>query len=116
MTPYEVLYERKCKTPLCWYHDGEIILVGSELIQQTTEKVKKIQDKMKASQSRQKSYANERRSSGKGDETVYVKHGACADEVFVVFDVEETEDDLDQDMRLWWEESTRLLGPMVLEE
>jgi len=43
-TPYEALYGRKCRTPLCWYQDGETVLVGPELIQQTTEKVKQIQD------------------------------------------------------------------------
>ena len=61
MTPYEALYGRKCRTPLCWYYDGETVLVGPKLLQQTTEKVKQIQDKMKASQSRQKSYADQRR-------------------------------------------------------
>jgi len=61
MTPYEALYGRKCRTPLCWYYDGETVLVGPKLLQQTTEKVKQIQDKMKAYQSRQKSYADQRK-------------------------------------------------------
>jgi len=54
MAPYEALYRRKCRTPLCWYQYGETVLVGPDLIQHTIEKVKQIQDKMKASQSRQK--------------------------------------------------------------
>jgi len=61
MTPYEALYGRKCITPLCWYQDGETVLVGPELLQHTTEKVRQIQDRMKASQSRQKSYADQRK-------------------------------------------------------
>ncbi|BAT73135.1 hypothetical protein VIGAN_01059500, partial [Vigna angularis var. angularis] len=61
MTPYEALYGRRCKTPLCWYKDGEAVLVKPELLKQTTDKVTKIQERMKASQSRQKSYADERR-------------------------------------------------------
>ena len=61
MAPYEALYGRKCRTPLCWFHDGESVLVGPELLQQTTEKVKLIQERMKAAQSRQKSYADLRR-------------------------------------------------------
>jgi hypothetical protein len=61
MAPYEALYGRKCRTPLCWYQDGESLMLGPELVQQTTEKVRAIQDKMKASQSRQKSYADKRR-------------------------------------------------------
>jgi len=32
MAPYEALYGRKCRTPLCWYQDGEIVLVGPELL------------------------------------------------------------------------------------
>ena len=42
MTPFKALYERKCKTPLCWFQDGESVLIGLELIQQTNEKVKMI--------------------------------------------------------------------------
>jgi len=37
------------------------VLVGPELLQQTTKKVKHIQERMKASQSRQKSYADKQR-------------------------------------------------------
>nr|KYP76384.1 Retrotransposable element Tf2 [Cajanus cajan] len=42
MTSFEVLYGRRCRTPLCWYQDGESVVVGPELILQTTEKVKLI--------------------------------------------------------------------------
>ncbi|XP_027933068.1 uncharacterized protein LOC114188674 [Vigna unguiculata] len=61
MAPYEALYGRRCRTPLCWYQDGESVMVGPELLRQTTKKVKLIQERMKASQSRQKSYADQRR-------------------------------------------------------
>nr|KYP71426.1 Retrotransposable element Tf2 [Cajanus cajan] len=61
MTPFEALYGRRCRTPLCWYQDGESVVVGPELIQQTIEKVKMIQERMKTAQSRQKSYADKRR-------------------------------------------------------
>ncbi|XP_022631724.1 uncharacterized protein LOC111240604 [Vigna radiata var. radiata] len=44
-----------------WDEDGEALLTGPDLVQQTTEKVKLIQDRLKASQSRQKSYADKRR-------------------------------------------------------
>jgi len=56
MAPFEVLYGRRCKTPLCWFESGESVVLGPEIVHQTTEKVKLIQDRMKASQSRQKSY------------------------------------------------------------
>jgi len=61
MTPYEALYGRKCRTPLCWYQDGEAMLVGPELLEQTTEKVRMVRDRMQASQSTHKAYANCRR-------------------------------------------------------
>ncbi|KAK7393682.1 hypothetical protein VNO78_22245 [Psophocarpus tetragonolobus] len=61
MAPFEALYGKRCRTPLCWYQDGVNVLVGPELLQQTTEKIKLIQDRMKASQSRQKSYTDRRR-------------------------------------------------------
>lgn len=38
MTLYDDLYGRRCKTPLCWYQEGETILVGLELLQQATKK------------------------------------------------------------------------------
>jgi hypothetical protein len=61
MAPFEALYGRRCRTPLCWFETGESAVLGPEIVQQTTEKVKLIQEKMKSSQSRQKSYHDKRR-------------------------------------------------------
>jgi len=61
MAPFEALYGRRCRTPLCWFESGENVVLGPEIVQQTTEKVKMIQEKIKASQSRQKSYHDKRR-------------------------------------------------------
>ncbi|MCI54247.1 hypothetical protein A2U01_0075496, partial [Trifolium medium] len=52
MTPFEALYGRKCRMPLCWFESGENIVLGPEIVQQTTEKIKMIQEKMRTSQSR----------------------------------------------------------------
>jgi len=52
MAPYEALYSRKCITPLCWYQDGEALLVGPKLLEQTTEKVRMVRDRMHVSQNR----------------------------------------------------------------
>jgi len=49
MTPYEALYGRKCRTPLCWYQDGKVVLIGLELLEQTTEKVRMVSNRMQAS-------------------------------------------------------------------
>jgi len=61
MAPYETLFGRKCRTPLCWYQDGEAVLVELEVLEQTTEKVRMERDRIQASQSRQKAYADRRR-------------------------------------------------------
>jgi len=61
MAPYEALYGRKCRTPLCWYQDGEAVLIGPELLEQTTEQVRMVRDRIQASQSRLKAYADRRR-------------------------------------------------------
>ncbi|MCI35192.1 retrotransposon protein, partial [Trifolium medium] len=53
MASFEALYGRKCRTHLCWFESGESVVLGLEIVQQTTEKIKMIQEKMKASQSRQ---------------------------------------------------------------
>jgi len=58
MTPFEALYGRKCRTPLCWEEVGDIKLYGVELVQITTEKVRIIKDRMKVAQDRHKKYAD----------------------------------------------------------
>lgn len=61
MAPFEALYCRRCRTPLCWHESGESVVLGPEMVQQTSEKVRMIREKMKVSQSRQKSYHDKRR-------------------------------------------------------
>lgn len=61
MTPFEALYGRRCRTPLCWHESGESVVLGPEIVRETTKTVKMIRDKMKISQSRQKSYHDKRR-------------------------------------------------------
>ena len=61
MAPYEALYGRKCRTPLCWDEVGERKLLGPEIVQVTTDNVKVIKDRLKIAQDRHKSYANNHR-------------------------------------------------------
>ena len=58
MAPYEMLYGRKCRSPLHWDEAGESSFLGPELVQKTIEKIRA---RMLASQSRQKSYADAKR-------------------------------------------------------
>jgi len=32
MAPFEASHGRKCRTPLCWFQDGESMLIGPELL------------------------------------------------------------------------------------
>nr|GEU97413.1 hypothetical protein [Tanacetum cinerariifolium] len=57
-TPYEALYERKCRSPVCWSEVGDNQLTGPELIRDTTENIVQINNLLLAARSRQKSYAD----------------------------------------------------------
>nr|GFA12970.1 putative reverse transcriptase domain-containing protein [Tanacetum cinerariifolium] len=59
--PFEALYSRKCRSPVCWTEVGEAQILGPELIQETTEKIIQIKQKMQAARDRQKSYADKKR-------------------------------------------------------
>ena len=59
--PYEILYGRKCRSPIHWDEMGERNYLGPELVRDTTEAVKRIKERMLATQSRQKSYADPKR-------------------------------------------------------
>ena len=61
MAPYEALYGRKCRTPVCWDKVGERKLVGLEIVQVTCDKIKVIRDRLKIVQDRQKRFADNRR-------------------------------------------------------
>ncbi|GKE43176.1 putative reverse transcriptase domain-containing protein [Tanacetum coccineum] len=56
--PFEALYGRKCHSPVCWTEVGEAQILGTELIQETTEKIIQIMQRMQAARDRQKSYAD----------------------------------------------------------
>ena len=61
MAPYEALYERKCRFPLCWDEFGEREFTGPEIVQDAAEKVALIKRRLKTAASRQKSYADPKR-------------------------------------------------------
>ncbi|GKE99542.1 putative reverse transcriptase domain, ribonuclease H-like domain, aspartic peptidase domain protein [Tanacetum coccineum] len=59
--PFEALYGRKCRSPICWAEVGDVQLTGPEIIHETTEKIVQIRQRLQAARDRQKSYANIRR-------------------------------------------------------
>nr|GFB03618.1 putative reverse transcriptase domain-containing protein [Tanacetum cinerariifolium] len=54
--PFESLYDRKCRSPVCWNEVGEFHLTGPEIVQETIEKIIQIKQRMQAAPDRQKSY------------------------------------------------------------
>jgi hypothetical protein len=60
MAPFEVLYGRRCHTPLNWVEPGEKMIFGSDLIEEIEAIVSRIQDNLRAAKSHQESYANKR--------------------------------------------------------
>ncbi|XP_057550621.1 uncharacterized protein LOC130828676 [Amaranthus tricolor] len=61
MAPFEALYGRKCRTPLCWEYLDANIPIGPNLIQETVDQVKVIQGLMKRAQDRQNIYNDNHR-------------------------------------------------------
>src|SRR4051812_1799361 len=75
MAPFEALYGRPCRSPLCWVEagesqqvrqvtdeeTGESVLLGPEILQETTDRISLIRENIRAAQSRQKRYADKRR-------------------------------------------------------
>ncbi|GJS78586.1 hypothetical protein Tco_0728467 [Tanacetum coccineum] len=59
--PFEALYGRKCRSPVCWAEVGDSQLTGPEIIQETTKKIVQIRQRLQAARDRQRSYANVRR-------------------------------------------------------
>ncbi|GKA19660.1 putative reverse transcriptase domain-containing protein [Tanacetum coccineum] len=58
--PFEALYGRKCRSPVCWAEVGDTQLTGPEIIHETTEKILQIKQRIQATHDRQKSYADVR--------------------------------------------------------
>nr|GEW63613.1 putative reverse transcriptase domain-containing protein [Tanacetum cinerariifolium] len=59
--PFEALYGRKCRSPVIWTEIGESQVIGSEIVQETTEKIFQIKERLKTARSHQKIYADKRR-------------------------------------------------------
>ncbi|GKD95334.1 putative reverse transcriptase domain-containing protein, partial [Tanacetum coccineum] len=59
--PFEALYNRKCRSPICWAKAGEVQLTGPEIVQETTEKIVQNKQRMQAARDQQKSYSDLKR-------------------------------------------------------
>ncbi|GJZ03740.1 hypothetical protein Tco_0826508 [Tanacetum coccineum] len=59
--PFEVLYRRKCRSPISWAKVRDSQLTGLEIIHKTTEKIVQIKSRIQVACDREKSYADVRR-------------------------------------------------------
>ncbi|KAJ0814449.1 putative nucleotidyltransferase, Ribonuclease H [Helianthus annuus] len=59
--PFEALYGRKCRSPLCWAEVGDSQITGPEIVVDATEKIAQIRQRMAAARDRQKAYTDKRR-------------------------------------------------------
>ncbi|GJZ08217.1 putative reverse transcriptase domain-containing protein, partial [Tanacetum coccineum] len=53
--PFEALYGKKCRSPICWAEVGDVQLTGPEIIHETTEKIVQIRQRLQAARDRQRS-------------------------------------------------------------
>ena len=59
--PFEALYGRRCRSPMCWDDFTEVVTLGPDLLLQMTDQIKLLRDRIKAVLDHQKSYADLKR-------------------------------------------------------
>jgi hypothetical protein len=60
MTSFEVLYGRRCCTPLNWIESGDKVIFRPDLVEEAEATFHRIQDNLKVAMSCQETYANKR--------------------------------------------------------
>ena len=60
MAPFEALYGRRCRTPICWEEVGVRSFHEPTIVKETSDKIMLIQEWLKVTRSRQKNYADTR--------------------------------------------------------
>jgi hypothetical protein len=61
MAPFEMLYGRRCRTPLFWNEMGEWRVFGPDILEKAEKQIRMVRENLRVVQSRQKSYADHRR-------------------------------------------------------
>jgi hypothetical protein len=61
MTPFEMLYGCRCRTPFFWSDAGERKVFGPNILQEAEKQVRMVRENLRVTQSRQKSYVDHRR-------------------------------------------------------
>ena len=58
LSPFEILYGRKCNTPISWSKLVDILMLGPDLLKEMELIVKHVEINLKIAQDRQKSHAD----------------------------------------------------------
>jgi len=58
LSPFEILYGRKCNTPISWSNPVDRVLLGPELLKEMELTVKQVQSNLKIVQDRKKNNAD----------------------------------------------------------
>jgi hypothetical protein len=61
MSPFEVLYGCKCRTPLFWNEPRENQVFGPKILREAERQVQVVRENLQLAQSRQKNYADHKR-------------------------------------------------------
>jgi hypothetical protein len=62
MAPFEMIYGRRCRTPLFCSETGEWKVFGLDVLQEVEKQVHMVRENMRVAQSRKKSYADHKRT------------------------------------------------------
>lgn len=62
LSPFEILYGRKCNTPITWSSPVDKLMLGPDMLRDMELKVKNVHKNLKVAQDRQKSYVNLKRT------------------------------------------------------
>jgi hypothetical protein len=65
MSPFEVLYESKCTTPMSWDNPVDKIMVGPIMLQEMEKMVRRIQQNLKEAQDRHKNLCTSKKETSR---------------------------------------------------
>jgi hypothetical protein len=75
MSPFKILYGRRCRTTLFWNKPGENQVFGPDILQELERQVQVVRENLQLAKSRQKSYVDHKRRnlSFEVSDFVYIK-------------------------------------------
>lgn len=72
MVPFEALYGRPCRSPLCWAEVGKKHIFGPDLVEESNKNIRIIRKRLLMVQNRKNSYADQRRKELNHEEDDHV--------------------------------------------